>query len=127
MSGIITLAILFFGDTMRRLPSQLGKKDFWALRLLGSVLALASVAHTQTFVPTGSLNIAREYDTATLLPNGMVLIVGGYGSTGYLASAELFNSATGTFSMTGSLNTARENHTATLLQNGLVLIAGGYG
>ena len=54
----------------------------------------------------------------------MVLMAGGYNGSA-LASAELYNPATGTFTPTGSLNTARELHTATLLNNGLVLIAGG--
>jgi hypothetical protein len=82
---------------------------------------------TAGFVLTGSLNTARENHTATLLNNGTVLVAGGYnGSSGVLASAELYNPATGTFTATGSLNTARENHTATLLNNGMVLMAGGY-
>ena len=76
---------------------------------------------------TGSLNTARHNHTATLLNNGMVLMAGGYTATdGYLASAELYNPATGTFTPTGSLNTARDCHTATLLNNGMVLMAGGY-
>jgi Bacterial Ig-like domain (group 2)/Galactose oxidase, central domain/Kelch motif len=77
------------------------------------------------FILTGSLNSARQSPTATLLNNGMVLITGGYGSSGALASAELYNPATGTFTPTGSLNTARYEHTATLLNDGMVLIAGG--
>ena len=112
--------------------------------------------------------------TATLLPNGKVLVAGGYptltlsrarnstirragpgrppaaspphaiitrrrccptarcssqadDARGYLASAELYDPASGTWTATGSLATARDLHTATLLPNGKVLVAGGYG
>ena len=66
------------------------------------------------------------YHTATLLPNGKVLVAGGYDSSGvYLSSAELYDPASGTWTATGSLNTARCCHTATLLPNGKVLVAGG--
>lgn len=81
---------------------------------------------TPGFLLKGNMNAARYFATATLLNNGMVLIAGGYGSSGALASAELFNPATGTFAATGSLNTARYYAVATLLNNGTVLIAGGY-
>ena len=78
-----------------------------------------------TWSATGSLNTARDYHTATLLPNGKVLVAGGYGSSFNLASAELYDPASGTWSATGSLSTARFYHTATLLPNGKVLVAGG--
>jgi hypothetical protein len=45
---------------------------------------------TGTWTPTGSLNTAREVHTATLLPDGTVLVAGGYGYGGYLASAEIY-------------------------------------
>lgn len=78
-----------------------------------------------TFTATGSLAAAREHHTATLLPNGLVLASAGQGTAGALASAELFNPASGTWTATGSLATPRYNHTATLLPNGLVLVSGG--
>ncbi len=82
-----------------------------------------------TFTATaGSMTTPRFGHTATLLPNGQVLIAGGRSSnlgTSYLATAELFNPATGTFTATGTMTSARIYHSATLLSNGLVLIAGG--
>jgi WD40 repeat protein len=69
---------------------------------------------------------ASELHTATLLPNGKVLIAGGSsdGSTD-LASTKLYDPVTGTFAATVSMTAARSAHTATLLPNGKVLIAGG--
>jgi hypothetical protein len=86
-----------------------------------------SLSHldTGTWTPTGSLNTGRRLHTATLLPNGMVLVAGGFGFNNVFASAELYDPANGTWTPTGSLNTARTEHTATLLPNGMVLVAGG--
>ena len=61
-----------------------------------------------------------------MLPNGKVLVAGGFASIRLLASAELYDPASGTWTATGSLATARDCHTATLLPNGKVLVAGGY-
>jgi uncharacterized delta-60 repeat protein len=74
---------------------------------------------------TGSLATARAGHTATLLPNGKVLVAGGYNNSNSLASAELYDPASGSWAATGSLATARAGHTATLLPNGKVLVAGG--
>jgi hypothetical protein len=79
-----------------------------------------------TWTVTGSLNTARYAHTATLLPNGMVLVAGGIDSSlNHLNSAELYDPVSGTWTVTGSLNTARDLHTATLLYNGMVLVTGG--
>src|SRR5882724_9558163 len=80
-----------------------------------------------TWTFTGSLNTARYPHTATLLPNGMVLVAGGFDtSLNALDSAELYDPASGTWTVTGSLNIGRTYHTATLLPNGMVLVAGGF-
>jgi hypothetical protein len=80
---------------------------------------------TGKFTATGSMTTVRAGETATLLPNGLVLIAGGGFSVDALASVELYDPATGKFMATGSMTTARHYDTATLLTNGLVLIAGG--
>jgi len=60
-----------------------------------------------------------------LLPNGKVLVAGGFANSGVLSSAELYDPASGTWTNTGSLAQAHFGHTATLLPNGKVLVAGG--
>jgi N-acetylneuraminic acid mutarotase len=82
---------------------------------------------SETWSTTGSLSSARLVDfTATLLPNGKVLVLGGFqGVTTTLDTAELYDPATGVWSPTASLPTRLCQHTATLLPNGKVLVAGG--
>jgi len=101
---------------------------------LGGVKGSTPLTVAQAFFPTGSLNAARYYHTATLLDTGLVLVAGGIGpvsggtgALGELASAELYSPGAATFTLTGNLNTARNEHSATLLNNGSVLIAGGSG
>jgi Galactose oxidase, central domain/Fibronectin type III domain len=76
---------------------------------------------------TNQLNSARANHTATLLPDGTVLVAGGSGSTGLLSSTELYDSRTGLWTAIGDLAIARTGHTATLLPDGTVLVAGGHG
>lgn len=82
---------------------------------------------TGTWSTTGSLIAARYIHTATLLPNGQVLVAGGTNFNTLLSSAELYDPSTGTWSSAGSLANSRDQHTATLLPNGQVLVAGGNG
>ncbi len=94
--------------------------------LVAFTSASDALAQGETWAATGSLNTARVRHTASLLPNGMVLVAGGFNlSSGGLASAELYDPTTGTWSATGSLATVRYHHTASLLPNGMVLVAGG--
>ncbi len=68
----------------------------------------------------------RARHTATLLPDGRVLVAGGNadGSTG-LAGAEVFDPSSPGWSTIASMAHAREGHTATLLPDERVLVAGG--
>ena len=107
------------------------RSAFLLLLLASAVRVPSALAQASAFSPTGSLAVARDTHTATLLPNGKVLIAGGFRidpvshELVYLTSAELFDPAAGTFSATGNLATGRAGHTATLLPNGKVLITGG--
>ena len=87
---------------------------------------------TGTWTSTGSLRAtaggsgARAGHTATLLPNGAVLVVGGIGvSLDTPRSTQLYDPATGAWSIAASMAAPRAGHTATLLADGKVLIAGG--
>ncbi|MGI8686220.1 MAG: kelch repeat-containing protein [Acidimicrobiales bacterium] len=81
--------------------------------------------------PTGAMAVARYAHTATLLADGRVLVVGGIDGASpdnaltYLASAEVYDPATGNWSPAGLPRGERAAHTATLLSDGRVLVAGG--
>lgn len=90
-------------------------------------LETASLHDAGSVNPTRSMTGPRAAHTATLLPNGNVLVAGGFaGDENSLAGAEVFDPATGTFASAGDMSVPRAGHTATLLYTGKVLIAGGY-
>jgi hypothetical protein len=109
-----------------------------ALRLTAIILiAVPTFVNAQTnskpsatqpgqITSTGNLSVRRFSQSATLLPNGKVLIAGGMERNGkYDASAELYDPRSGEFTPAGNMSSAREGHAAILLRNGKVLLAGG--
>lgn len=76
---------------------------------------------TGAFMSTGPMGVARSGHTATLLPNGTVLVAGG----DCCGTAELYTPRTGAWTTTGGMSRGRFGFTATLLPSGQVLAAGG--
>jgi len=108
---------------------------------LGSTLRTAELYDPATgkFTATGAMKATRARHSATLIAigplAGNVLVAGGTSdeSGGDVASAELYDPATGQFTLTGGMSMPRENHSATWLSPGVVsgslagtvLVAGG--
>jgi hypothetical protein len=107
------------------------------LPMLGStVLSSAELydPYTRKFALTGSMLTARSDATATLLPDGRVLVTGGYGCVttrcrpdtehdqGPLASGELYDPATGKFTAAGSMSVTRTDAASVLMPDGRVLL-----
>jgi hypothetical protein len=81
-----------------------------------------------TFMNTGNLVTPRARHTATLLPDGRVLLAGGFSAIPNVptAKAELYDPSSGVFTTVADVNRETEQavHTATLLSDGRVLVAG---
>lgn len=104
------------------------KVYFWAMLVfIGCVQASENTGFITSFL---TMNLPRAGHTATLLPNGNVLIAGGCITQGcdndITQNAELYDPAWQTFTVTGELEVARVGHRAILLSSGKVLILGGW-
>jgi hypothetical protein len=75
---------------------------------------------------TNNMATARAFMASTILPNGRVLVIGGFNGGASLRTAEIYNPTTRTWAATGQMATARSYHTATsLLITGAVFVSGG--
>ncbi len=95
---------------------------FAGLGLCALVLnAPAVYAASNSWAPGPGMNAARFGHSATVLPDGRVLMAGG----GTNPDAEIFNPAAGTWSATAPMTEARSNHAAVRLGDGRVLVISG--
>jgi Kelch motif len=93
------------------------------LALLPAQAALG--AGSGSFGPTGQMGNARFAPAAAPLPDGRVLVAGGFSGSSFLSSAEVFNPQTNSFSSVGPMGQARFFPAAAPLPDGRVLVAGG--
>ena len=100
------------------------RKTLLGIVILASSMYIASEAvdATDTLTLTGSMNTSRQQHTATLLPDGRVIVIGGFDGSTDTNTAEIFDVDTGLWTTTGSMAQARRDHTATLLNNGKILV-----
>ena len=106
----------------------------WVLSLLGSIAFLCGgfvilhgslpPASINAWLPAGNLTAARAGAASILLQDGRLLITGGNGASGALATTEILDPSAG-FTAGPPMNFARAHHVAVLLQDGRVLVAGG--
>ena len=100
---------------------------------LSAALALSCGASGPGQLPHGllvtapAMSASRAVHTATALPDGRVLVAGGFVERVSALGAEIYDPGAGRFSPLPPMITNRHSHTATLLRDGRVLIAGGYG
>jgi hypothetical protein len=106
----------------------------WANDGTGPALASAELYDPikGSWSPTGSMGTPRTLHASVLLPDGRALVAGGcngfLGAEGWpgcrlLASAELYDPATGAWTATGDMRNTRSG-SAVLLNDGRVLVAG---
>jgi hypothetical protein len=124
-------------STLRISPAAMRLQDGRVLFLGGAINNGTKVLDTaelfdpatNAFTPVANKMTTPRIDvTATFLPDGRVLVVGGREKnllTHALATAELFDPTTGTFQATGALAGPRRNHLAVALPDGRVAILGG--
>jgi Kelch motif len=110
--------------TLSRLASLLG------IFLICAQFPSFSRRVANTLSPTGSMRNPRASHTASLLPDGSVLIAGGFAGSGFesrpYVSTELFDPASGAFHLGPDMSVPRSGHAAVTLKDNRILLVGGW-
>ena len=113
-------------------PPRAGSRKLIAavvLATLATAMLAAAASASPTFSKLSAELLEPRYTPAVAtLPNGNVLVAGGYNTTRkFLKSAEVFEPATGNFkAFPAELNVERDEAATVVLHDGRVLIVGGY-
>ena len=129
--------------TLTDLPNSLGREQMKSTLMNDSIILLTGGfstissaleyptinylynTNTNTFTPAGNLPIGVINHTSTLLPNGEVLITGGFDGNEARNEAYVFNLQNGWRTLSSTLSVAVSSHRAVLV-NGKVYIYGGF-
>ena len=104
--------------------------NFWKTTITVAAVLLVGMnplafAASGTWTAIASVHTPRDGHTATLLPNGNVVIAGGENNNLVLDSSEVYSPTFGSWTVSGNLNVARANASTVLLPSGTILVAGG--
>jgi Kelch motif len=82
---------------------------------------------TYQWIATSNMNVARCDHRMSLLPNGQVLVTGGFNGSGKLSSTEMYSPTSNYWSINSpySMTSVRTGHTQTTLADGRVFVTGG--
>jgi hypothetical protein len=81
---------------------------------------------TQVFLRAGSMNQARSNHSAAAMPDGSVMVAGGFGPNDVITNtAEIFYSTAMAWRAAPVMPSARALNTATTLRDGRIMLAGG--
>jgi hypothetical protein len=110
---------------VRRLLTRHGVNASFLSAPVSSQAALAALAVAAPLPQSNSLIVERRGHSATRLPDGSVLVLGGETSNGVVNGSEIFDPSTRAFSLGAAAAVARADHAALRLADGRVLVTGG--
>lgn len=135
-SSVGAMADRRFGHTMTVLESgEVLVTGGYVLDATGSAASTRAEIfnpNSGSWRPAAPMSDTRALHQASLLPGGYVLVTGGsasqvHGASSYsLATAELFDPATGAWTSVDSMQLERTRHASHVLPSGRVVVFGGY-